>query len=191
MEQTTEVNNQFDKKEQAFNWYVVRVQNNKEKYVSERIRIEFDTNNLKDFLGEIVIPHEKVISVRNGKKTTRDKITYPGYIFLQTSSLGELKHFLKGITGAAGLVKSQSGEIVPMRENEVNKLFTNIENKKQEEKTKDSKFIVGESITIIDGPFTTFKGIVESTDGDKIKVSVMIFSRKTIVDLLSSQIQNA
>lgn len=180
MEQTTEKTKQ---------WYAIRTQNNKEKWVSDRIKVEFATNNLKDCLGEIVIPHEKTVSVRNGKKVFRDKMLYPGYVFVETSALGELKHLLKTITGAGGLVRTQSGEIHPMRDVEVKRLLAK---KDDEEITSDKishNFVVGESVIIKDGPFSSFSGSIEEVNGEKVKVSVMIFSRKTPVDLTISQIE--
>lgn len=170
-------------------WYAIRTQNNKEKWVSERIRSEFETNNLKDCLGDIIIPHERVVSVRNGKKTFRDKMLYPGYVFIETSALGELKHMLKSITGAGGLVRTQSGEIFPMRESEVNRLLT----KKEEPEIDINKntYLVGDTIVITEGPFTSFNGVIDSINGEKIKVSVLVFSRKTPVDLTINQIEKA
>jgi len=182
MEQTTEKN--------VMLWYAIRTQNNKEKWVAERLRFEFDSNNLKEFLGEINIPHERLVSIRNGKKVFRDKMLYPGYVFVETSALGELKHILKTITGAGGLVRTQSGEISPMRENEVKRILDRKEEAEAEVKNGNN-FIVGESIIITEGPFSSFNGVIEDINGDKVRVSVLIFSRKTPVDLTIGQIDKA
>jgi transcriptional antiterminator NusG len=171
-------------------WYAIRTQNNKEKWVSERIQFEFETNNLKDFIGEIIIPHEKTVSVRNGKKVFRDKMLYPGYVFVETSALGELKHILKGINGAGGLVRTQSGEIFPMRDSEVKRLL----DKKEDPISSDKllhNYIIGENVIIKDGPFSTFNGTIEDIHGEKVKVGVMIFGRKTPVDLTIGQIERS
>lgn len=176
--------------EKTMSWYTVRTQNNKEKWVSERIRVEFETNNLKDCLGQIVIPHEKTITIRNGKKVIRDKMMYPGYIFVETSAIGELKHALKTITGAGGLVRTQSGEIYPMRDEEVKRILTTNDDVDLTKTDKIShNYVVGEEVLVTDGPFKSFTGTIESVDGEKIKISVMIFSRKTPVDLTVGQIE--
>ena len=177
-------------KEKTMLWYTIRTQNNKEKYVLERLRIEYDVNNLGDCLGQVVIPHEKIVSVRNGKKTIRDKITYPGYVFVETSTIGELKHFLKSIDGAGGLVKSQSGVISPMRQSEVDRILVKeIDPVLNDAPKSTNDYVVGESVLITDGPFQTFTGIIDHIDGEKVRIIVLIFSRKTPVDLLASQIE--
>lgn len=180
--------------EQTKLWYAIRTQNNKEKWVSDRLRVEFETNNLKDCLGEIIIPHERTVSVRNGKKVFRDKMLYPGYVFVETSALGELKYMLKSITGAGGLVRTQSGEIHPMREVEVKRLLDKKVDNDETNATPDKtshNYIIGESVIITDGPFSSFSGIIDQINGDKVKVGVMIFSRKTPVDLTVNQIERS
>lgn len=173
-------------------WYTIRTQNNMEKWVSDRIRVEFEISNLSDCLGQIIIPHEKVVTVRNGKKIIRDKMTYPGYVFIETSALGELKHFLKTITGAGGLVRTQSGEITQMRESDVKRILTTQEDVDITKTDKVShNYVVGENVLITDGPFQSFSGTIENIDGEKVRITVMIFSRKTPVDLTVNQIERA
>ena len=135
-------------------------------------------------MGRSLIPTEKVFSVKNGKKIAREKIIYPGYIFIETNAVGEISNFLKAINGAAGFVKTKSGDITPLKEYEVLKMMTD-----QEETnnitTTTSLFSVGENVKVTEGAFSSFMGKITHVDQEKgrVKVEVMIFSRPTEVEL--------
>ena len=90
---------------EQMNWYAIRTQNNREKSVLEKLGLELTREGLSDILGRTIIPTEKVFSVKNGKKIAKERILYPGYLFIQTSHVGEVNNFLKGIRGSAGFVK--------------------------------------------------------------------------------------
>jgi transcriptional antiterminator NusG len=171
-------------------WYAIRTQNNRENYVLERIKVEMERNNLSDLIGRFIIPTEKKFSVKNGKKTQKDVILYPGYLFLETSHIAELNFILKDIKGAAGFVKSRSGDIVPLSKDEMSRILIT-----QEETNsitpETSIFVVGEQIKVIDGAFSTFKGNIVQVDESKkkLKVEISIFSRMTSVDLDFLQVE--
>jgi transcriptional antiterminator NusG len=129
---------------------------------------------------------EKSFYVKGGKKVKREKILYPGYIFVETKAIGELKYFLKGCNGATGFLTNKSGEIKPLSELEVNKMIGQQE--QAEEVEMENPFIVGEEVKIIDGPFSSMIGTIESISGQKVKVVVSIFGRKTPVELDMMQI---
>jgi transcriptional antiterminator NusG len=171
------------------NWYAVRTQNNREKSVLEKLKMELIRSGLESNLSKYLIPTEKVFSIRNGKKYAREKIIYPGYLFIETKALGEISNILKGINGAAGFVRTKSGDITPLKEYEVKKMLN-------EQETSDSivpgiNFSIGESVKVVDGPFATFKGKINSIDKEKnkIKVEVLVFSRPTILELDFLQIE--
>ena len=112
---------------ETMNWYAIRTQNNKERSVLQKLNLELIRSGLTDSMGRSLIPTEKVFSVKNGKKIARDKIIYPGYIFIETNAVGEISNFLKAINGAAGFVKTKSGDITPLKEYEVLKMMTDQE----------------------------------------------------------------
>ena len=174
---------------ETMKWYAIKTQNNREKAVLEKFKSEIDFNKLTEKFGRTIIPTEKVFSVKNGKRIFREKVTYPGYIFIETSALGEISNIIKNVPGMTGFVKTKSGEISPLKEYEVKKILNDQDAIQKDDNS--SIYIIGESVKIIDGPFQTFKGIVEQVDNDKkkIKVSVSIFSRKTMVDLDIFQIE--
>lgn len=172
------------------NWYAIRTQNNREKSVFEKLNLELLRNGLTDILGRHLIPTEKVFSIKNGKKVAREKIMYPGYIFIETSHTGEINTFLKDINGSAGFVRTRSGDINPLKESEVRKMLNDQE--VNDTLTTDSTlFSVGEKVKVVDGPFTTFKGEIAQVDEDKkkLKVQVLIFSRSTTLELDFLQVE--
>lgn len=171
-------------------WYAVKTQNNRERSVLERLNLELSRSGLLDIMGRHIIPTEKVFSVKDGKKIAKEKIIYPGYLFIETSAVGEVSNFLRSINGAAGFVKSKSGDITPLKEIEVMRMM-------KDQDTNDSitpstsLFSIGEEIKVTDGPFSTFRGTITSVDSEKqkIKVEVLIFSRPTQVELDFFQIE--
>lgn len=172
------------------NWYAIRTQNNKEKSVMERLQLEINRAGLNSSIGRTLIPVEKVMASKGGKKFFRERTIYPGYIFVETSALGELKNIIKGIDGAAGFVRSRSGDIHPIKESEVVGLLS-IEDEKREVVDQMTKFSVGDEVKINDGPFDTFKGkVVEiNSEKQKCKIGVLVFGRITNIELNYDQIE--
>lgn len=180
------MNIKMEKEISTMKWYIVKSQSNRERSVSEKI-IKESERTLSGKIGRVLVPLEKNFIVKDGKKVIKEKVMYPGYIFVQTDSIGDLSHFVKGCDGATGLLSNRSGDLQSMKDSEVNSMIG--EHIIEEEKIMStSNFIVGEEVKISDGPFGGFLGIVESSSDQKIKVGVLIFGRKTIVELSSSQI---
>lgn len=174
---------------ETMNWYTIRVQNNKERSVLEKLTNEVKFANLNEKVGRSIIPTEKVVSVKNGKKVFKEKILFPGYIFVETSAKGELNNLLKNINGASGFVRTRSGEIIPMKEYEVKKILDEqVENANID---YNKLFVMDEMVEIIDGPFSTFKGKITKLDieKEKVKLEVSIFGRPMDVDLNITQIK--
>lgn len=171
-------------------WYAIRTQNNREKFVLERIKVEMDRNNLSDLMGRFIIPTEKKFTVKNGKKTQKETVLYPGYLFLETSHIAELNFILKDIKGAAGFVKSRSGDIIPLSKEEISSILQN-QDVTNSITAETSVFVVGEQVKVIDGAFSTFKGNIIAVDEakKKLKVEVAIFSRMTSLDLDFLQVE--
>lgn len=174
---------------EMMDWYAIRVQNNKERSVLEKLHTEVKYSNLGSKLGRTIIPTEKTMVVKNGKKVLKEKIVYPGYIFIETSATGELTNLLKSINGAAGFVRTRSGDISPMRSDEVKKIL--VEQEETNNKDFTLVYVMNEEVEIIDGAFASFKGIISNIelDREKVQVQVSIFGRPTKVDLSMSQIR--
>jgi transcriptional antiterminator NusG len=165
-------------------WYVVRVQGNRENSIAEKLKKYSEDGELQGKLTEVVSPMQKIFTVKNGKKVKKEKALYPGYVFIKTNSLGELKYFFKQMDGVSGFLSNRQGEPQSLTEAEVTKMIGNHE----EEINKETPFVVGEKVKILEGPFSTFAGTIQEVDGDKIKLTVSIFNRNTTIDITESQI---
>ncbi len=167
-------------------WYIVRAQANRERSVSERIMKESEKGDLMGKVGQVIVPMEKSFFLKAGKKVTREKVMYPGYIFVETNAIGELKYFIKGCNGATGFLTNRSGDILPLAQSEIDRMLGQHEEIVQ--KQIETPFVVNEEIKIIDGPFNGFIGTIEELKEQKVKVSVLIFGRKTLMELSTLQI---
>lgn len=170
-------------------WYVVRAQANREKSVSEKLIKEGERGDLIGKIGRVLVPMEKTFFLKNGKKVMREKVMYPNYIFVETNAIGELKYFIKGLNGASGFLTNRAGDIQPLSQIEVDKMLGNYQSSKEKEIT--NTYIIGEEVKVMDGPFSGFKGTVESINEEKqkIKVGVLIFGRKQEIELNILQVE--
>lgn len=172
----------------TMNWYIVRAQSNREKSVSERIIKDGENGDLMGKIGRVVVPTEKSFHLKNGKKVQREKVMYPGYIFVETNAVGELKYYLKGVNGATGFLTSRDKTIQSLTQAEVDRML-GIQKQKEESIEMGNQFIAGEEVKVLDGPFANFVGTIESMKDQKVKVEVMIFGRKNLVELNALQIE--
>jgi transcription termination/antitermination protein NusG len=167
------------------NWYIVKTQGNRERSVAEKIRVESEKGELNGKIGEIIIPMETTVNVINRKKVVKERLMIPGYIFVETNSLGELKTFIRRCEGASTLLSDRHGDIQRISKHEIDKMIGISE---ESTEIAEVSFITGQEINITDGPFKDFKGTISSIEGNRVKVSVMIFGRETLVELETDQI---
>jgi transcription termination/antitermination protein NusG len=173
-------------------WYVVRAISGQEKKIKQYIEVEITRLKLNDFVSQVLIPTEKVIQIRNGKKTTKERSFYPGYVLIEANLSGEIPHIIKNITGVIGFLgETKGGDPVPMRISEVNRILGKVDELTESEGTVASNYMVGESVKVINGPFNGFNGVIEEVmeDKKKIKVTVKIFGRKTPVELNFGEVE--
>jgi len=169
-------------------WYIVRAQSNREKSVSERIMKDAEKGDLIGKIGQVIVPTEKSFHLKNGKKVQREKVMFPGYIFVETNAVGELKYYLKAVNGATGFLTNRGGDIQSLTQAEVDRML-GVQKQKEESLETGNQFIPGEDVKVLDGPFANFIGTVESMKDQKIKVEVLIFGRKNIIELNSLQVE--
>ena len=160
-----------------FNWYVVRAVSQQEKKIKNYIENEAGRRKLTDFIPEIMIPSEKVVSVKNGKKTVREKNFFPGYILVNADlSNGEVLHLIKSIPGVIGFLGKNGGASIepePLRQSEVNRILGVQELNSEESVDSGVSFAKGESVKVVDGPFNGFEGTVEEVYDEKKKLSTV------------------
>lgn len=173
-------------------WYVVRAISGQEKKVKQYIEVEINRLKLNDYVSQVLIPTEKFIQIRNGKKIQKERSFYPGYVLIEAALVGEVAHVIKNVTGVIGFLgETKRGEAVPMRLSEVNRILGKVDELTESESVVTSNYVVGESVKVINGPFNGFNGIIEEINDEKkkIKVTVKIFGRKTPVELSFGEVE--
>ncbi len=172
-------------------WYVVKAISGKEKKAKEYIDSEISKNGLQEYVSQVLVPTEKVYSIRNGKKVTKDRNYFPGYVLIEAALVGEIAHIIQNVPNVIDFIRERNGEPTPMRQSEVNRILGNIDDMAQAGEGMSDPFIVGESVKVIDGPFNSFSGIIEEVNDEKKKLVVMvkIFGRKTPLELNFGQVE--
>lgn len=173
-------------------WYVVRAISGKEKKVKEQLEMEIDRLGIGDYVVQILLPIEKVFQIRNGKKVSKERNLYPGYVFIEANLKGEIPHIIKNMTNVIGfLTDKKGGKPIPLRQNEVNRMLGKVDELADSEAELNIPFVVGEAVKVIDGPFNSFSGVIEEINEEKkkLKVMVKIFGRKTPLELSYMQVE--
>jgi len=176
--------------EQVKKWYVVRAISGKEKKVKEYLESEINRLNLNDYISQVLIPTEKVYQVRKGKKISKERNYFPGYVLIEAVLVGEVPHIIKSIPNVLGFLGTK-GEADPIRQSEVNRILGKVDELAEQGEEANIPYIVGETVTVIDGPFNSFSGIIEEINEEKkkLKVMVKIFGRKTPLELGFMQVE--
>lgn len=176
--------------EQVKKWYVVRAISGKEKKVKEYLESEISRLNLGDYISQILIPTEKVYQVRKGKKISKERNYFPGYVLIEAILVGEVPHIVKSIPNVLGFLGTK-GEPDPIRQSEVNRILGKVDELAEQGEEVNIPYIIGEAVTVIDGPFNSFSGIIEEINEEKkkLKVMVKIFGRKTPLELGFMQVE--
>lgn len=171
------------------NWYVVHTYSGFEEKVKLSIEEKIDKQNFRERISRILIPTERVIELRGGKKKESDKKFYPGYILIEMELDDETWHLIRSTPRVTGFVGG--AKPIALSEEEVAVIIQQIE--KGPVSQVKTQFQKGESIRIIDGPFTNFIGSVEDVDLDhgRLNVMVSIFGRQTPVELNFLQVEKA
>lgn len=173
-------------------WYVLRTVGGKEKKVKEYIESEISNLGLTDYVSQVLIPTEKVYQVRNGKKISKERIFYPGYVLIEAALVGEIPHILRNVTNVIGFLgDTKGGDAVPLRMSEVNRILGKVDELASKEEEITIPYFVGEAVKVIDGPFNGFTGVIEEVNPEKkkLKVMVKIFGRKTPLELSFMQVE--
>ena len=169
------------------NWYLVKVLPGKERSLADEYNRQISLGKMSN-IKRFVCPTEKHMVVVRNKKSIREKVLYSGYLYFETPKIlneDELKtlSLLPNVMGMGG-----NRLPVLLRENDVKRILVD-ENLEQHTDSKRLKYIIGERVTVIDGPFNTFEGVISDVKGEKIDIEVKIFGRNTLVELTLNQIQ--
>lgn len=173
-------------------WYVLRAIGGKEKKVKEYIESEISGLNLTEYVSQVLIPTEKVYQIRNGKKISKERNYFPGYVLIEAALIGEIPHILRKIPNVIGFLGAKGDEEpTPLRQSEVNRILGKVDELAATDEEINIPFFVGESVKVVDGPFNSFTGVIEEVNEEKkkLKVMVKIFGRKTPLELSFMQVE--
>jgi len=171
-------------------WYVVRAISGKEKKVKEYLESEIVSLNLQDYITEVLIPTEKVYQIRKGKKVSKERNYFPGYVLIEAELTGEIPHIVKNVPNVLGFLGAH-GEPEAIRASEVKRILGKVDELAELGEEVNVPYIIGETVTVIDGPFNSFSGVIEEINEEKkkLKVMVKIFGRKTPLELGFMQVE--
>mgnify|MGYP003412561545 FL=1 len=173
-------------------WYVVRAVSGQENKVKSYIETEINRLGLEDYISQVLVPTEKVVQVRDGKKLIKDKVYFPGYVMIEANLAGEIPHIIKSITSVIGFLgEVKNGDPVPLRLSEVNRMLGKVDELAVTADTQSIPYKVDETVKVIDGPFNGFNGTIEKINEEKRKLEVMvkIFGRRTPLELSFMQVE--
>lgn len=179
-------------------WYVVKAIAGKEKKAKEYIDNEINRLGLTELVPNVLIPTEKVYSVRNGKKVSKERTLFPGYIFVEAAlkdktfgKEGEIIHIIRNIPNVLDFITEKGGKPIPMQQKDVERMLGKVDEVMTMGEELSEPFIIGENVKIVDGPFKNFEGTIEELNLEKrkLKVIVKIFGRKTPVELSFVQVE--
>ena len=189
--------------ESSKKWYVLRAAGGKEKKAKEYLEKEIERCGLHDLVSQVLVPTEKVYRIRDGKRICTERLFYPGYVLIEAELTGELQYIIRNeVPHMSGFLtekrdvsrnggKAQEEKIpIPLRDDEVKRILGEQDEIAGTEAETVVDYKVVDAVKITDGPFTGFDGTVEEIveDRSKLKVMVMIFGRKTILELNFTQV---
>lgn len=181
----------------GFGWYVVRCFTSHERKVKEFLTREIEELGLEHKIKEILIPTETVVEIRSGKKKTKEKNFFPGYILVNTRYDEEVNNLIQSAPSCLGFLKAGRNEVkpTPLKQSEVDRILGRVlDNQEIAEKggVIDIPYREGDLVKVIDGPFKEFDGTVQEVLPDKLKLRVLvsIFGRKTPVEVDLNQVES-
>jgi transcriptional antiterminator NusG len=171
-------------------FYVLRAISGKENKVREYIESQMKNTDLGQYVKQVLIPTEKVYTVRNGKKVMKERAYLPGYVLVEAFLFGEVAHRLRNTPNVLGFLGG-SEKPVPLRPAEVSRVLGTVDDLHELEGDIELKYFVGETVKVTYGPFNGFTGVIEevNTEKKKLKVMVKIFGRKTPLELSYVQVE--
>ena len=177
-------------------WYVVRAIGGKENKVKEYLEAEIRRSHLEDYISQVLIPTEKVYTIRNGKKVSKEKPSSPGYVLVEAIFDGQIPYIIRNIPHVLGFLGETREDgrklnAMALRPQEVSRMFGLVDEMNEKGEEQEIPFVVGEVVKVTDGPFSSFQGTIESVNNEakKLVVSVKIFGRKTPMELSFTQVE--
>jgi len=176
----------------AMRWYVVHAYSGYEKTVQRTLKERVARAGLEDRFGDILVPTEEVVEMKDGQKRSSERKFFPGYVLVQMEMDEETWHLVRSVPRVLGFIGGSGDKPAPITEREADEILSRVREGQDKPKPK-VLFEVGEMVRVADGPFNDFNGVVEQVNYEKnrLNVSVMIFGRSTPVELDFSQVEKA
>ena len=173
-------------------WYVIQAFSGYENKVKQTLEDTIKREGLEKSFGEILVPTEEVLEIKDGQKKRTERKYFPGYVLIECALVGEVEHVIQSLNNVIGFLGGEKGgDPLPMRISEVNRILGKVDELAENDEEMNIPYVVGESVKVIDGPFNNFNGVVEEINEEKkkLKVMVKIFGRKTPLELSYMQVQ--
>ncbi|MFT5397084.1 MAG: transcriptional antiterminator NusG [bacterium] len=174
----------------SLKWYVVHAYSNYEQQVMRTLKERIQLHGMENLFGEILVPTEEVVEMRDGKKRKSERKFFPGYVLIQMEMNDDSWHLVKNAPKVLGFIGGTTEKPAPITESEANSILQRVEEGVDKPRPK-IVFEPGEVVRVNDGPFTDFNGVVEEVNYEKsrLRVSVLIFGRSTPVELEFGQVE--
>lgn len=171
-------------------WYVVQAYSGFEKNVQRILEERIAREEMGDYFGQILVPVEKVVDIRNGRKTISERKSYPGYVLVEMEMTDDSWHLVKSTPRVSGFIGGRANRPTPISQREAEIILQQVQTGIEKPKPK-VEFEVGQQVRVNEGPFADFNGVVEEVnyERNKLRVSVQIFGRETPVKLEFSQVE--
>jgi len=175
----------------GYRWYCLRAISGKELKVKELLDAEIKNGDFGGNVEQVIVPTEKVVSQKAGKKEIKEKVLFSGYVFVRCRLVGEVQAQLANTTNVVNFLMGRvTKKPEPLPDDQIAAMLGNVDDQVETEEAVEMTFMVGETIKVNDGPFKDFDGVIEevSDEKKKLKVSVKIFGRKTPLELNYDQV---
>lgn len=174
----------------SMHWYVVHAYSQYENSVLRTLRDRINRAGLENQFGEILVPTEEVVEIRDGIKRTTERKFFPGYVLVQMEMNEQTWHLVKSTPKVLGFIGGTPDKPAPISDKEAEKILSRVTDSVEKPRPK-TLYEPGESVRVIDGPFADFSGVVEEVNYEKnrLRVAVLIFGRSTPVELEFSQVE--
>jgi len=174
----------------AKRWYVVHAYSGFEQQVKRLLKERIERSGLSEYFGDILVPTEEVVEMREGQRRKSDRKFFPGYVLVQMEMNDDTWHLVRSVPKVMGFIGGTTDKPAPISDAEADAILQRVQEGTEKPRPK-VLFEPGEVVRVVDGPFNDFNGVVEEVDYDKsrLKVAVLIFGRSTPVELEFSQVE--
>lgn len=171
-------------------WYVVQAYSGFEKNVQKTLRERIAREEMEYLFGEILVPVEEVVDIKNGRKTISERKFFPGYVLVEMEMTDQSWHLVKSTPRVSGFIGGTANRPLPISQREVDAIMQRVETGAEKPRPK-VQFEIGQQVRVNEGPFADFNGVVEEVnyERNKLRVSVQIFGRETPVELEFNQVE--